>query len=169
MTFFETNTPSVNAHYEAQSQMFSDMTRNFFEAAQKIAELNMQTAKTMADEFLSSAQQMMISRDPFEMVSLTATQAQPMAEKVRAYQQHLTNIATQSQVEMVKTAESHVPKTAQTASAMADELARKATEETEKAAQRQKTAVEKMSASTQRGNTNPAGSNQANGQAGRQT
>jgi hypothetical protein len=86
----------------------------------------------------------MVAKDPYEAISIAASQAQPAAEKVRAYQQHLTNIAARTQVDLAKTAESHVPNTSRTAAAVADEVARKATEETEKATLRQKAAMEKL-------------------------
>ena len=161
----QTNTPAFKAHFDAQTQLFADMSRKFFDTAQKIGELNIQAAKTLMDESLGSAQQMMTAKDPYEVLSVAATQTQPIAEKVRAYQQHLTNIAAQSQVEMAKSAETHVPNTARTASAVADEIANKAKEETEKATQRQKAAVEKMSASVQRSVSSNA--NTGNGQSAR--
>jgi phasin family protein len=146
----QTNSPAFKAHFEAQTQLFTDMSHKFFDSAQKIGELNIQVAKTLMDESLGSVQQMMTVKNPFEAMTIAVTQAQPVADKVRAYQQHLTNIAAQSQVDIAKSAEAHVPNTARTASAVADEIAHKAMEETEKAAQRQEAAGEKMSASQQR-------------------
>jgi hypothetical protein len=77
-------------------------------------------------------------------MSIATAQAQPTAEKVRAYQQHLTSIAAGTQVELAKTAESHVPQTSRTAAAVADEVTQRAAEETEKSRQRQKAAMEKL-------------------------
>ena len=152
LIFPQTNTPAVKAHFEAQWLLFSDMSRKFLDATQKVGELNVQAAKAMMEETLSSAQQMMAAKDPYEALSVAATQAQPAAEKVRAYQRHLTNIAAQSQVDMVKTAETHAPNTARTVSAVADEIARLALEETQALARRQKAATDKTSdAVTERG------------------
>lgn len=144
LMFPQTNTPAVKAHFDAQCLLFSDLSRKFFDAAQKIGELNVQAAKAVMEESLSSAQQMMAAKDAYEVISVAATQAQPAAEKVLAYQRHLTNIAAQSQVELVKTAESHAPNTARAVTAVADEIARKAVEETEKVGQRQQAAIDKM-------------------------
>lgn len=141
LTFPQASTPAVKAHLDAQWLLFSDMSRKFIDATQKVGELNLQAAKAMMEESLGSAQQLMAARDPFEVVSVAVTHAKPAADKARAYQMHLTNIAAQSQVELVKTAETHVPHTARTVSAVADEIARLAAEETEKLAQRQSEAT----------------------------
>lgn len=134
LSFSQANTPAVKAHLDAQWLLFSDMSRKFLDATQKVGELNVQAAKAMMEETLSSAQQLMAARDPYEVVSVALTHAKPAAEKARAYQMHLANIAAQSQVEMVKSAETHLPNTARTASAVADEIARLSAEETEKLA-----------------------------------
>jgi uncharacterized protein YhaN len=73
-----------------------------------------------------------------------AGQAQPNAEKVRAYQQHLIDIAANTQVDLIKSAESHIPEASRTAQDLAKEVARKAAEETEQVTQRQKNAMEKL-------------------------
>ena len=58
--------------------------------------------------------------------------AEPAAEKLRAYQQHLTRVVADSQAEMARVAEQHVPETSRTARTLADEVARAASEETQK-------------------------------------
>jgi phasin family protein len=143
MPFSENVTPASKAHLEAQYSLMSDMSQKLFDTVQKINELNIQVAKTVMEESFNNVQQVLVAKDPYEALSIAASQAQPAAEKVRAYQQHLTNIAARTQVDLAKTAESHVPNTTRTAAAFADEVARKASEETEKATQRQKAAMER--------------------------
>lgn len=135
------STPTVKAHLDTQWLLLSDMSHKFIDATQKVAELNLQAAKAMLEESLSSAQQLMAARDPYEIISIAATQARPAAEKARAYQMHLTNIAAQSQVELGKTAETHAPNAARSISAVADEIARLAADEAEKRAQRHSAAT----------------------------
>jgi phasin family protein len=144
MSFTQSITPASKAHLEAQYSLMSDMSQKLFDTVQKINELNIQVAKTVLEESLNNVQQVLVAKDPYEALSIAASQAQPAAEKVRAYQQHLTNIAARTQVDLAKTAESHVPNTTRTAAAVADEVARKASEETEKATQRQKAAMERL-------------------------
>jgi phasin family protein len=136
--------PSAKAHLESQFALWSDMSKQLFTTVQKINELNIQVAQTVMEESITSTRQVMEAQTPYEALSIAAGQVQPAAEKMRAYQQHLTNIAATTQVDLAKTAETHVPETSRTASAVADEVARRASEETQKATQRQKEAIDKL-------------------------
>ena len=137
-------TPAAKAHIDAQYALLTDLSRKMFESAQRINELNIEVAKALMEESLTNTQQLIGAKDPYEALSIVTAQAQPNAEKLRAYQQHLTSIAAGAQVDLARTAESHVPQTSRTAAALADEVARKASEETEKATQRQRAAMEKL-------------------------
>lgn len=136
--------PSAKAHLESQFAFATEMSRQLFSAVQRINELNIQIAQATMQEALSSAREIYSSRDPYDAVSVAASQLPPAAERLRAYQQTLTDIAARTQVDLAKTAETHVPQTSRTASAVADEVARRAAEESEKAAQRQREVIEKV-------------------------
>jgi phasin family protein len=142
-------TPAVREHINAQYALFRDMSQKMFDSAQKVNELNIQAARAVFEESLSNTQEVMCANDPFEAISIAAGQAQPNAEKMRAYQQHLTNIAAGTQVDLARTAESHVPETSRAAAAMADDVARRAAEETERTRQRQRAAMERATAPAQ--------------------
>jgi phasin family protein len=144
MNFSQQFTPAAKSHLEAQLSLFTDMSKKLFSSAQRINELNIQVAQTMMEESVNSAHQLMAAEDPAEFLSIAASQAQPNAEKVRAYQQHLTTIAANAQVDMAKSAETHIPETTRTAAALADEVARRASEETEKVTQRQRETMERL-------------------------
>jgi phasin family protein len=142
--FSQTNSPAAKAHLESQFSMLTDLSKQVFSAVQKINELNIQVAQTVLEEMVTNTKQILSAKDPHEALSVIAGQAQPNAEKMRAYQQHLTDIAAGTQVNLAKTAETHIPQTARTAQELASEVARKASEDTEKATQRQKAAMEKL-------------------------
>jgi phasin family protein len=137
-------TPAAQNHMAAHCNMLADLTKKFFESAQRINNLNIEVAKAVMEESVTSAHQILVAKDPVEALTIAAAQAQPTAEKIRVYQQHLTNIAATTQVDLAKSAEAHVPETTRTAAALADEVTKQATEETEKATQRQKAAMEKL-------------------------
>jgi hypothetical protein len=65
-------------------------------------------------------------------LTAAASRAQPAADKLRAYQQHLSDIAASAQVELARVTERHVQETARTARGLADEVARVASEETDR-------------------------------------
>jgi phasin family protein len=145
LSFSKSFTPAAKSHMEAQLSMFTDLSKSIFNSAQKINELNIQVAQTVMEETVNNAHELIAAEDPADFLSIAASQAQPTAEKVRAYQQHLTDIAAGAQVDMAKTAENHVPETTRTAAALANEVAQRAAEETDKVTQRQKAAIDKLS------------------------
>lgn len=136
--------PALKSHLDAQFSFLTDMSKKLFDGVQRIGQLNVQVAQTVMEEAISSTHQMIESNTPTEYLSVAAAQVQPVAEKVRAYQQHLTNIAAGLQVELSKTAEAHVPETTRTAAAVAEEVVRRGAEETDKVTQRQKAVFEKL-------------------------
>lgn len=136
--------PALKSHLNAQFSFMSDLSRKMFDGVQRIGQLNVQVAQTMMEEAISSAHQLIESNTTTEYLSIAAAQVQPVAEKVRAYQQHLSNISAGVQAELSKTAEQHVPETSRTAAAVAEEVVRRNAEESDKVTQRQKAAFEKL-------------------------
>lgn len=149
--FTQAITPAVKSHLEVQLSFFTDLTRKLFDTAQKISELNLQLARELIEEMTSAHHQLMGAKDPAEFASVAATQTHAAAERVRNYQQRLSNVAANANVEITKAAESHMPEASRTAAAVADEMVRTASEETEKATQRQRATIEKMNESARRG------------------
>ncbi|MEC4720900.1 phasin family protein [Noviherbaspirillum sp. CPCC 100848] len=138
--------PSAKAHLESQFTFMSELSKQLFTSVQRINDLNISIAQSVLQDTLHSTREVASAQNPYEAISIAAGQVQPAAERLRAYQQQLTNIAANTQVDMAKTAEVHVPATSRTATALADEVARRANEEAQKATQRQKATIDKLAA-----------------------
>jgi len=136
--------PAVKSQLDAQFEFFSDLSKKMFEGVQKVNELNVQVATTVFEESLASTRQLLTSTGRNEALSIIAGQAQPNAEKIRAYQQHVRNILAETQAGAAQTLESHMPKTVRAAEAVVKEVAQKASEETAKVTQRQQEAMAKL-------------------------
>ena len=156
--FSQSVTPAVQDHMRSQFSFISDMSQKMFDTAQRINELNLQVAKAVIDESLQTTQQVLAADDPMEAISIATGQVQPTAEKVRAYGQHLTNIAAGAKVEMTRAVESRVPEATRTAAAVAEEVTRRAAEETQKTTERQKAMMEKISNPVKGASTSSKGS-----------
>ncbi len=146
----QTISPVLKQHLEAQLSFFTDMSKKMFDSTQKIMELNLQLAHELMEEFTNSSRQLMQAKDATEFASLAANQFHPTTEKLRDYQQNLSSLIAGTHVELTKTAETHIPEATRTAAAVADEIASKATEETEKASQRQRALLDKITNATQK-------------------
>jgi ABC-type transporter Mla subunit MlaD len=79
-----------------------------------------------------------------DLLSAATARAQPATDKLRAYHQHISRLAADAQVEIARVTEQHVQNTTRTARALADEVARDATEQTERGLRAQQETVQKF-------------------------
>jgi phasin family protein len=142
---FQSMTPAVKNHLQAQLSFFNDMSKSLFNSAQQWSAINIQLAQTMMEESTSVAQKIITAERLMDVFSVTASHAQPAADKLRAYQQHLSRLTADTQVELAGVAEAHVPETSRTAKALAEEVAHKASEETEKSMRDQQDMMKQFS------------------------
>lgn len=157
--FTQAITPAIRSHLEVQLAFLTDLCRKAFDTAQKISELNLRLAQELIEEMTSTNHQLMASKDATEFASVATNRIPPSIEKMRNYQQRLSNLMANANAEMTRSAESHLPEASRTAAAVADEIVRAASDETEKATQRQRAAIDQMNEAARRG-TNGAGQQQ---------
>jgi phasin family protein len=125
-------TPAVRTHVDAQTAFLNDMSKSLFKSFSQMCELNIQLMQTLIEESTLASKHVLSADRQTELLSAATARAQPTSDKLRAYQQHLTRLATDAQAELTKVTEQHVQTTARTARALADEVARDATEQTER-------------------------------------
>jgi phasin family protein len=135
---------AVRAQFDAQLFLTMDVSRQMLQGVQKLNELNLQVVKTLFKESVSSAQQFLTIANNNEIQVIDEVQSPPPAEKILAYQQHVQNILTETQVGIAETIESHVPETVRATDEVVSEVVQKVSEETSKAIQRQTQALEQL-------------------------
>ena len=144
-SFNQPITPAAKTHMKAQLSFFNDMSKAIFHSMQKISDLNMHLTHTLMEESTQIGSDILMAQKPMEMLAAAAAQAHPTADKLRAYQQHLTRIAADIQVDLTRCAQEHVEETSRTAKAMADEAVKIVNEETEQATQHTQELMRKAS------------------------
>lgn len=162
-------TPAIRTHLDAQVNFFNDMSRSLSRSFQHMCELNMQLGQTLLEEGNIAGQRMLTSDTPTDAISAAACRAQPATEKLRAYQQHISRVVADTQVDLARVGEQHVQETSRTARDLAEQVARCATEENDKAARAQQQTMNSLrdpfadgrrsgngSASMQRAGSEPA-------------
>lgn len=117
---------ATKANFEAQFAMISSLTNKAFEGIEKIVDLNLTAAKANLEESSNAAKQLLSAKDPQEFFSLTAAQAQPAAEKAIAYGRHLAAIASGTQAEFSKAAESQIAETNRKVLSLVEEVSKNA-------------------------------------------
>jgi phasin family protein len=142
--FSRTVTPALRSHIEAQNAFLNDMTKLMFRSFQRMCELNIQLVQTLLEESTSVGQRLLTADRPTDGLAAAAGCAQPITEKLRAYHQHVSRLAADTQVDLARVAEQHVQNTSRTARSLADEVARNAAEETERGLQAQQETVRRF-------------------------
>jgi len=137
--------PAVRTHVDAQTAFLNDMSKSIFRSFQQMIDLNIQLAQTMLEETTLASKQVLSADRQSELLSAATSRAQPASDKLRAYQQHITRLAADAQVELARVTEQHVQNTSRTARALADEVARDATEQTERGLRAQQETVRQYS------------------------
>ncbi|MFC5462113.1 phasin family protein [Massilia niabensis] len=156
--FSQSVTPAVRTHLDAQTAFMNDVSKSLFQSFQQMCDLNIKLMQTMLEETTLAGQQIVTADRQTEVISAAASRAQPAAEKLRAYQQHISRLAADAQVELTRVTEQHVQNTTRTARQLADEVARTASEETERGLRKQQETLQRF--------TDPfAGTHSGNGQA----
>jgi len=74
-------------------------------SAERIATLNLETARSVLEDSVSNAKALMSAKDPQEALSIQASLAQPSVEKVVAYSKSVYEISTETQEQLAKMVE----------------------------------------------------------------
>lgn len=117
---------ATKANVEAQFALLTSLSTKMFEGVEKIIDLNLNVAKASLEESSAAARQLLAAKDVQEFFSLSAAQAQPNAEKAIAYGRHLASIASSTQAEFTKAAESQIAETNRKVVALIDEVTKNA-------------------------------------------
>lgn len=95
----------VLAAHKANIDTLFTLSQASFDGMEKLIDLNVQAAKTSLHEASEHAKALLSVKDAQELLSLQATLLQPNAEKVVAYTRHVYEIASGTQAEVGKLAE----------------------------------------------------------------
>jgi phasin family protein len=142
--FSQTVSPAVRTHFDAHTAFVNDISRAMFRSFQQMCDLNIQLVQTLLEESTTAGQQMLTADRQTDMLSAAASRAQPITDKLRAYHQHISRLAADAQVDMARVTEQYVQNTSRTARTLADEVARTATEETERGLRAQQETVRRF-------------------------
>lgn len=129
------------AAHKANVETLFGLTSKAFEGMEKLVELNLQVAKAGMGEVAETTKAALSVKDAQELLSLQASLLQPAAEKAAAYSRHLYEIATTTNAEVSKIAESQMAEAQKKFMAVVDTAAKNAPAGTENAVAMMKSAV----------------------------
>ncbi len=152
--------PALRSHVDSQLAYFNHVNQALAGSFQAVCEANLKLGQAMIEETMSAGRRMLSSERGVDALGAAASYAQPASDKLRAYQQHLSRLAAEVQVELSRVNEQHGPETARTANALVDEVTRAASEESARSMQEQQDVLKKF-----RDPFQPTDAQHANGQA----
>ena len=98
-----TTTPEqIVAANKANVETLLTLANTAFASAERIAALNLNTARAVLEDTVASAKALMAAKDVQELLALQSSLAQPVVEKAVAYSRSIYEIASQTQEEVSK-------------------------------------------------------------------
>ena len=97
-----------------------------FASAERLAALNLNTARVLLEDAVGTAKALMTAKDPQELMAMQSTLAQPSLEKAVAYSRSVYEIATQTQEELGKVFEGQFAELNKNVSTALDKAAKNA-------------------------------------------
>lgn len=117
---------ATKANLETQFAMLSALTSKTFEGMEKLVDLNISTTKSALENSSATARQLLAAKDAQEFFAVTASQAQPNAEKALTYGRQLASIAADTGAEFSKAAESQFAEVNRKVITLVDEVTKNA-------------------------------------------
>ena len=98
----------LTANSKASVEVALKAITSSFGNLERLTALNINTARTLLDDNVGAARAMLSAKDVRELVGLQASLAQPIVEKLAAYNRSVYEIVSQNQSEFVRMVESQI-------------------------------------------------------------
>ena len=122
-----TTTPEqIVAANKANVETLLTLANTAFASAERIAALNLNTARAVLEDTVASAKALMAAKDVQELVALQTSLAQPVVEKAVAYSRSVYEISAQTQEEFAKVLESQFAEFQKSVAGLLDKAAKSA-------------------------------------------
>ncbi len=142
----EQYTAANKAFFESQLATFHELANIALQGTEKVVTLNLAAAKASAEESTAAVKDLLAAKDAQAFMALAAKYAKPDVEKVTAYNQHLTTIASDTKAEITKVVEEQAAEVRAKVSDFVDAIAKNAPAGSESVIALLKTSVENTNA-----------------------
>lgn len=95
----------IAAANKANLEALVSVANTAFASAEKITALNIDTARSMVEDSLSSTRSLLGAKDPQELLNLQSSLSKPLLEKAVAYNRSLYELASRNQEQFSKLAD----------------------------------------------------------------
>jgi phasin family protein len=121
-----TTPEQMSSANKANVETLLTIANTAFASAERLAALNLNTARVLLEDAVGTAKALMSAKDPQELIAMQSTLAQPSLEKAVAYSRSVYEIATQTQEELGKVFEGQFAELNKNVSTALDKAAKNA-------------------------------------------
>ncbi|MBA5635982.1 phasin family protein [Duganella sp. LX20W] len=139
-------TPAMRSHCDALITYTTDVNQHLLDTVRKIGELNLQLARDMLADMSQICQHSLARGNAAELGTALGSTLNPVNGPLRDYQRKLADTMAHACDDLARATETHMPKLSRSATAVAEDTMRRASEEASKATERQQEAVQHMQA-----------------------
>lgn len=139
--FSQSVSPAVRSHMDAQAAFLNELSQTMSRSFQQVIQLNLQLGQTLFEEAAGTARRMLNVERAGGALPAAAAIAQPATDTLRAYQQHMSELAAGTQVDLTRMSGQQAQETSHTARALADDVTRASADATDKSLSEQEAAV----------------------------
>jgi phasin family protein len=118
--------PALRAHLESQVEFTNQLLHKTIETVRQLSEINLKLSRQILEGSVHASREILACTDPMQMSQVAMKQLQPHAERLRAWQQHVVAVLAGVQADLTHAAEATFPEASRSASAVADEMVRRA-------------------------------------------
>lgn len=138
--------PALRSHCDALITYSTDVSQHLLDTMHKVGELNLQLARDMLADLGQICQRSMADGNAAELSAALGSKLNPANGPLREYQRKLADTMAHACDDLARATETHMPKLSRSATALAEDAMRRASEEAAKATERQQQAVEQLQA-----------------------
>ncbi|MGF6970691.1 phasin family protein [Paraburkholderia sp. WC7.3g] len=135
----------VTATQKASLDILFGLTRTLVEGTGKLAELNVQTIRSMLAESQEHAQKSLSAQGPQDWLTLQTSLAAPLADKAQTYSRQLSGIVSATQAEFAQVAQAQYEAYSQRVQTLVEDVAKSAPAGSEAAVAAWKSAISSTS------------------------
>ncbi|MGI4848207.1 MAG: phasin family protein [Janthinobacterium lividum] len=117
---------ATKTQFDTQLAYMHSLSSGIFDNLQKVAQLNLATAKTLFEESTAATRNMLAAKDFQEQINVLTTQSKQSPEKLFAYSRHLTAIVSGMHSDLSSKTENQVNTQGEKLTNFVDEISKNA-------------------------------------------
>ena len=126
LSYQEQLSNATRSQMESMLELATSLASKAFEGVEKVVDLNMNTMRSSLEDSSAAVQQLLSAKDVQSFLALSASQAQPNAEKAMTYARQLAAITSGVQAEFAKATEAQFADANRKVVALVEEVSKNA-------------------------------------------